>query len=241
MSIYYSIKDIKGIDEEEEYEYEYEYSDSLLFNSFNVECESSFVGSVDEDCEEIRGDVDYPSGVYDGDINVENYTVILYAKERDNLEIWNDVLRAINKKPSLGDIDYLYEMLRVVDETGLVDYKSTVSKIYHAISKYKDNLNDGVDLSSAAVFQLVRYVPFFSHKKNIDFYLEKDTGYIGVIIPMKKNNKGTLNLTIMSTSEVYYSYVRKKTGLVKFSGKGFLGDDLKNSDAIMSILKMSDW
>lgn len=239
MSIYYSIKDIKSVDEAEEYEYEY--SDSLFFNSFDVGCESSFVDSIDEHYEEVSNDVDYPSGVCDENVNVENYTIILYAKERDSLDIWNDILKAVNEKSSLGDIDYLYEMLRVVDETGLVDYKATVSKIYHAIRKYKDHLNDGVGLSSAAVFQLVRYVPFFSCKKNIDFYLEKDTGYIGVIIPMKKNKKGTLNLTIMSTSEVYYSYVRKKTGLVKFSGKGFLGDDLKNSDAIMSILKMSDW
>lgn len=239
MSIYYSIKDIKGVDDGEEYEYEY--SDSLFFNSFDVGCESSFVDSIDEGFEEVSNDVDYPSSVYGENVNVENYTIILYAKERDDLDVWNDILKAINKNSSLGDVDYLYEMLRVVNETGLVDYTSTVSKIYHAISKYKDHLNDGVDLSSAAVFQLVRYVPFFSYKKNIDFYLEKDTGYIGVIIPMKKNKKGTLNLTIMSTSEVYYSYVRKKTGLVKFSGKGFLGDDLKNSDAIMSILKMSDW
>jgi len=239
MSIYYSIKDIKGIDEEEEFDYEH--SSSLFFNSFDVGCESSFIDNIDESYEEVRSDIDYPSGVYDKDLDLENYTVILYAKERDNLDVWNDVLNSINRKSSLGDIDYLYEMLRVVDETGLVDYKSTVYKIYHAINKYKECLNDGVYLSSSAVFQLVRYVPFFSCKKNIDFYLEKDTGYIGVIIPMKKNKKGTLNLTIMSTSEVYYSYVRKKTGLVKFSGKGFLGDDLKNSDAIMSILKMSDW
>lgn len=238
MSIYYSIKDIKSVDEEE---YEYEYSDSLFFNSFDVGDESSFVDSVDEHYEEVNNNTYYQLGVYDENVNVENHTIILYAKERDGLDIWNDILEAINKKPSLGDIDYLYEMLKVVDEAGLIDYKSTVSKIYHSISKYKDHLNDGVDLSSAAVFQLVRYVPFFSCKKNIDFYLEKDTGYIGVIIPMKKNKKGTLNLTIMSSSEVYYSYVRKKTGLVKFSGKGFLGDDLKNSDAIMSILKMSDW
>jgi len=237
MSIYYSIKDIEGVDDEEDYEY----SSSLFFNSFDVGCESSFVDVIDEHYEEVSNDIDYPSGTYEKNLDLENYTIILYAKERSNLDIWNDVLNSINRKPSLGDIDYLYEMLRVVDETGLVDYKSTVSKIYHALSKYKDHLNDGVDLSSAAVFQLVRYVPFFSCKKNIDFYLEKDTGYIGVIIPMKKNKKGTLNLTIMSTSEVYYSYVRKKTGLVKFSGKGFLGDDLKNSDAIMSILKMSDW
>jgi len=235
MSIYYSIKDINGVDEEEEYEY----SPSLIFNSFDVGCKSPFFNSIYEDCESISRDIDYPSSDYEKDL--ENYTVILYAKERDNIDVWNDILKSINSKPSLGDVDYLYEMLRVVDEIGLVDYKSTVSKIYHAINKYKGQLNDGVNLSSSAVFQLVRYIPFFSCKKNIDFYLEKDTGYIGVIIPMKKNKKGTLNLTIMNTSEVYYSYVRKKTGLVKFSGKGFLGDDLKNSDAIMSILKMSDW
>jgi len=45
----------------------------------------------------------------------------------------------------------------------------------------------------------------------------------------------------MNTSEVYYSFVRKKTGLVKFSGKGFIGDDLNNSDAILAILNMSEW
>lgn len=239
MAIYYSIKDIKSVDEG--LEYECEYSDSLFFSSFDVESESSFVESVSEHCESVSGHIEYPYDFFDEDVNVENYTIVLYAKERDALDVWNDVLRTINNKQSIDDVDYLYEMLRVVDETGLVDYKSTVSKIYHAINKYKDHLNDGVGLSRAAVFQLVRYVPFFSYKKNIDFYLEKDTGYIGVIIPMKKNKKGTLNLTIMSTSEVYYSYVRKKTGLVKFSGKGFVGDDLKNSDAIMSILKMSDW
>ncbi|MBT0593308.1 hypothetical protein KJJ97_26760, partial [Escherichia coli] len=72
MSIYYSIKDIKSIDEGKEYEYEY--SDSLFFNSFDVGCESSFEDSIDEHYEEVSNDFDYPSGVYDENVSVENYT-----------------------------------------------------------------------------------------------------------------------------------------------------------------------
>ncbi|EPK4545040.1 hypothetical protein M1I87_005330 [Serratia marcescens] len=239
MAIYYSIKDIKGVDEG--LDYECEYSESLPLDSFDVEIIPSFADVLSDSFDDVSKEFDYPSVLDDGALNIFSYTLILYSKERSELDVWNEVLNSINKNHVFGDVEYLCEMIQAVNKTGLVDYSATVNKILQAVNNYKDHLNDGVDLSTSALFQLVRYIPFFSSKKNIDFYLEKDTGNIGVIIPMKKSKKGTLNLTIMSTSEVYYSYVRKKAGLVKFSGKGFLGDDLKNSDAIMSILKMSDW
>ena len=231
MSICYNIEDVKIIDDD------LEYSEPLFCSSLGIEGESACV----EAYVELGKGIDYSCNSYNNDVNVENYTILLYSKTESRLEIWNDILREINRKTSLRDVDYLYEILSVVDKKGLAEYKSIISKICKIIDEYKGHLNDGVDLSSGAIFQLVRYIPFFFCKKNIDFYLEKDTGFIGVIIPMRKNKKGTLDLTIMNTAEIYYSYVRKKTGLVKFSGKGFLGDDLKNSDAIMSILRMSDW
>jgi len=129
----------------------------------------------------------------------------------------------------------------LIEGSGIAEYNQLISKLYNAIFNQDDYLNNGVSLSNASLMQLIRYIPFFSYKKNIDFYLERDTGNIGVIIPMKKSRKGTINITIQDTCEIYYSFVKKKSGLVKFSGKGYLGRELDNSDAILAILKMSEW
>jgi len=240
MLIYYNIKGAESFNDD--FEYANEHDDSAIFDLVDV--------NVDVDCylsdylknqRDVVEWVDNKYPIQEELLSQGDCTIILYHKRKNNLEKWNDILGSLPNYNSISNSDYLYEMMKVANETGLVEYKGIITKIISALNKYRCSLNKNVFVSNDTIFQLVRYVPFFSEKESVDFYLDQDTGYIGVIMSMKKHKKGTLNLTVMNTSEVYYSYVRKKTGLVKFSGKGYLGNDLDNSDAIMAILKMSDW
>lgn len=240
MAIYYHINDsCESV----------EYDDNMKlvpFESVEIDGVFDFLDSEDDELYEINDHHECDEFFYISNINREDvilytYPILVHKKERSDLEIWNDILSSVHNNTMLKEIEYLSEIIKIIDSKGMSDYKRIASKILSSVESYSCRLNYGVGISDSSLSQLIRYIPFFSSRKNIEFYLEKDTGHIGVIIPMKKNKKGTINITIMNTSEVYYSFVRKKTGLVKFSGKGFIGDDLNNSDAILAILNMSEW
>jgi len=236
MNFFYHIKDAEKDIEYEEKSIDSDIFDITCFDSDVIENEKNEVyfsndESVDVFC--------LYENINESILNA-THTVILYEKEKSELDIWNEIIsHAYYDKSNINM--KINDIFSLIEGSGIAEYNQLISKLYNAIFNQDDYLNNGVSLSNASLMQLIRYIPFFSYKKNIDFYLERDTGNIGVIIPMKKSRKGTINITIQDTCEIYYSFVKKKSGLVKFSGKGYLGRELDNSDAILAILKMSEW
>ncbi|TOM61545.1 hypothetical protein CGH73_25820, partial [Vibrio parahaemolyticus] len=117
-------------------------------------------------------------------------------------------------------------------------------KIRSAIDIYYNEYNCEsltIESSIRALVQLIRYAPELSKKKDAQVYYDSKLECFGVIYKQTKKKKGTLNIIIKENNEIMFSLARKMTGVIRFTGKAYIGDSLDNSRGIKALFRMMDW
>ncbi|WP_162823470.1 hypothetical protein, partial [Klebsiella pneumoniae] len=155
-------------------------------------------------------------------------------------ESWNDDVKTLDcSGDGYESILKHYESLELSGEF-LLFFK----KIRSAISVYNreyEFCTGDLEPSLQAIVQLIRYAPELAAKKDAQIYFDKKSECFGLIYKQTKKSKGTLNLIVTTNNEIIFSFVRKVSGVVKVTGRAYIGDSLDNSIAIKSLFKMMEW
>lgn len=162
------------------------------------------------------------------------------------LKQWIEFLNTFYNDNEVGDAEgYIRYVMSVVNREGKYNYDSVLNKILASYLSYEKECvkteQSYAEASVQSLLQIFRYIPFIYDKNNLDFYIDGETGFFGILRQLKHKNKGTLNILVKDNSELIYSYVKRKNGIMKFSGRGYTGRDLRNSDGILAILNIMDW
>ncbi|WP_051916937.1 MULTISPECIES: hypothetical protein [unclassified Serratia (in: enterobacteria)] len=162
------------------------------------------------------------------------------------LKQWIEFLNTFYNDNEVGGVEgYIRYVMNVVSRDEKYSYDAVLSKILDSYLSYERECvkaeRSYVEASVQSLLQIFRYIPFIYDKNNLDFYIDGETGFFGILRQLKHKNKGTLNILVKDNSELIYSYVKRKNGIMKYSGRGYTGKDLRNSDGILAILNIMDW
>jgi len=121
-------------------------------------------------------------------------------------------------------------------------YDDFLEKTKEAYESYlsesaENNENKFPTPSRSSFFQLTRFVPEFP-ERDLDVYLDADTGFFGVMIKPEINGSPLLNLLMQDNKEVIFSYIKRNNKIIKITGRAYFNDDLNDSAEITKILRM---
>jgi len=160
-------------------------------------------------------------------------------------EKWNSLL--LERSLFTDDINTCELLTEKLEEVIECTYSSTVSNsfvksIQQAIDTYEEDnyeasKNEFSDCSVNSLKQFVRYIPNFNmlHHK---VYIDKDSGFFGIILKSSKKSKPMLNLLLQDNGEVIFSFIERKKGIVKISGRAHFNNNLEDSARIKHLLRM---
>lgn len=171
----------------------------------------------------------------------------IYYDELDNQENWNALLLKRNVfLDQTNTCEALTERLQDVIESmhqhQLAVTDSILQSIKHAISTYDEDRDEAAknnfsNYSVNSLKQFARYIPNFCtlyHK----VYIDKDSGFFGIVLKSSKKSKPMLNLLLQDNGEVIFSFIERKKGMIKISGRAHFNHNLEDSAQIKHLLRM---
>ena len=157
---------------------------------------------------------------------------------------WNIILREVNTHQSIEDSIQLYideiqkrNFNELKDEYTFFLKKVSTKYREYELEKKKKKRNQFQEVSINSFFQLIRFIPEFP-KKNLDIYVDERTGCFGVIIKPKIKAKPLLNLLMQDNKEIIFSYVKKRTKIIKISGRAYFNDEYRDSCEMKRLIRM---
>ncbi|HCG7382891.1 TPA: hypothetical protein NJ378_003696 [Vibrio parahaemolyticus] len=203
-------------------------------DTYFSECENIYVDTVktiDFDKYEIYSIDDYPKEVRD---------------VKDSLFVeWN--MHVMEKAFCVDTIDGLIcqvsrlseELLDKQTDGNTISILGSLKNTYddyivESQENYKTTFSEG---SVDSLRQFLRYIPDIASLHH-SVYVEKDTGFFGVMLKSSKKSKPLLNLVLRENGEVLFSFVNKKTGMIKISGTAYFNHNLEDSREIRHLLRM---
>lgn len=85
--------------------------------------------------------------------------------------------------------------------------------------------------------QLARYMLHFS-RLNFSFYVDKSTGFFGVMLKSSEGSRPLLNLLAQNNGEITFSFINYRKGVIKITGRAHFNDALEDSSEIKNLLRM---
>ena len=164
---------------------------------------------------------------------------------REIQERWNSVLLERNIFiDEINTCDALTEKLKVAFDYMYLSEsnESLLKSIKQAISTYAEDSHEATktyfsDCSVNSLKQFARYIPNFNslyHK----VYIDKDSGFFGVVLKSTKKSKPILNLLLQDNGEIIFSFIERKKGMIKISGRAHFNNYLEDSEQIKHLLRM---
>lgn len=142
---------------------------------------------------------------------------------------------------SSGILDGLDSFVSSVPkEIGADKYLIFIDKINDKIKKYNVDRRDDPGLhceppSYKSLYELMKFLPEM-YSRQFEVYVDGDSGSFGVSFS-KRNVR--FNVLMKENHEVLFSLVKKATGLVKISGRGFFSS-IEDSAEINKLIRMID-
>lgn len=122
------------------------------------------------------------------------------------------------------------------------DYRPFLRKIENAMEIYEHDIEESPkinfhDYSIESLKQLIRYIPDFE-KLAHTVYIDRDSGFFGITLKSSKRAKPILNLLLDRNGEVIFSFIDRKKGIIKISGRAYFNNNLEDSSEIKHLLRM---
>lgn len=110
--------------------------------------------------------------------------------------------------------------------------------------EYELGEEDQACVSARSIFCMLRYLPVLDEKSDVlGFYLDDDTGHIGVSMVqyLDADKKKTLDLVFKDDGEIFYSFIEGGQGFSRISGTSYLTDYLVNSYKFRKLINIFDY
>lgn len=165
----------------------------------------------------------------------------IHYEINSNQSIWNDFL--IRNTKDRAEINKLIENIyNSTKELNNKRYSNFLEKVKKSFENYevesKENIKNKFEEPSInSFFQLIRFLPEYP-ENNTNVYLDEKTGFFGITIKPKLKGKPILNLLMKDNKEIIFSFIKRKNGIVKITGRAYFNENLDDSDEIKKILRM---
>lgn len=199
---------------------------------------------TDDLVSEVRYDVFQYNEIEPSSINDTQFIKVFSQESLSESDLawdcWEKTIRTVDySRCSVEQLLNYYESI-VSSEADVVFFK----KVRSAISIYYREHGEetlSIEPSLQAIVHFIRFAPEISTRKDSQVYFDKKSECFGLLYKQTSRKKGTLNIIIKTNNEIVFSLVRKMTGVVKFTGRAYIGDSLGNSKAIKALFKMMEW
>jgi len=159
---------------------------------------------------------------------------------------WHSFLRAsmIHHESSIENIFAEIEEVLKKDKNYKINknYSNFINKIKKEYTEYQTEAEEkkikafkpvGID----SLFQMLRFMPELT-KKDLNIYLDADTGCFGVVLQVNNSTKSFLNLLMQNNGEVIFSLIERHNKIVKVSGRAYFNDDYRDSNKIKKLFRL---
>lgn len=193
---------------------------------------------------EIDKNVYIESDCFFSNNNITKNHVISYDVVSERKE-WNNTLTSsIEKNESVSKLLLkLFESINNYDDDYLKKrYEKFLKKTEFVFNSYNSESENYENKkfktpSRYSLMQLVRFIPEYP-MNNLSVYLEESTGFFGITIKQYSKEMPVLNLLMKDNKEVVFSFIKRKNGIIKISGRSYFNENLEDSDEIGNILRM---
>ncbi|ELA7191271.1 MULTISPECIES: hypothetical protein [unclassified Vibrio] len=169
----------------------------------------------------------------------------IYYNQLETQKKWNELL--LKRSVFIDETNTCESLTEKLQAAFKCMYSPTISdsllrSIQHAINTYEEDQHEASknrfsDCSVNSLKQFVRYIPNFNtlyHK----VYIDKDSGFFGIVLKSSKKSKPMLNLLLQDNGEVTFSFIERKKGMIKISGRAHFNHNLEDSTQIKHLLRM---
>lgn len=117
-----------------------------------------------------------------------------------------------------------------------------IESIKNAIAVYDEDQCESIknkfnEYSISSLKQFTRYIPDFE-SLYYNVYIDKESGFFGIILKSSKKAKPILNLLLQENGEITYSFIERKKGIIKISGRAYFNNNLEDSCQIKHLIRM---
>ena len=199
-------------------------SESETFTDFHEFISSEYKTSFDE-CSTVYEVFKYESSDTQGLWNTQLINNNALIEETESVE---DLLRKLRCAMHSVQADKMNESIINDAEKAFLTYIEDTGN---------SPLNKFSICSINSLKQFARYIPSFGRVYH-NVYIDKDTGFFGVMLKRTKASKPLLNLLLQENGEVTFSFVERKKGMVKISGRAYFNHNLEDSSQVKHLLRM---
>lgn len=117
-----------------------------------------------------------------------------------------------------------------------------IESIKNAIKVYNEDQSESLknkfpEYSINSLKQFTRYIPDFN-SLYYNIYIDKESGFFGLILKSSKKAKPMLNLLLQENGEITFSFIDRKRGIIKVSGRAYFNNYLEDSYQIKHLIRM---